>query len=186
MITWLKKWLKNYLLELLDIKFILEMQQERINYMAQRVHAMRQPILEVESGSVHFPSLDELTYDYKLFEQKVFVSSSAITLNMKVCGKNLITDFRSHGQANHKIFMKIVDEKRQESVWLDCCETVRLVGIIPKDGTFCIRHDQTVRSSTQTRHCIIPSQDIHGNCRIYIRFGKIKNTDISCDSIEVS
>ena len=182
MISWLKRWFTSFILDI--IADILAGQQKRIDYLSQRVHALRLPTSS--PLSIHFPSLDDLIYEYRLFEQTVVIPASALTLQLNINGFGLKTDFRYVGQANHKLYMKLVDEHGKESVWLDCCETVRLVGLVPKDGTFCIRHDKTLSSSSTVRHCIIPSQEIHGRCQVYLRFGKRKQDVISCTSIEIT
>lgn len=159
-------------------------QRQHINYLSQRVHALNKPIIEAQSISIHYPTLDQLIYEYKLFECTKFIKTSDQTLLLDIKGNGLLTDFRYVDQSNHKLYMKIVS-KNAESVWYNCCETIQAIGLIEKDGCYCIRYDKNNKSNSYKRLCYIPSSKINGDCTIFLRFGKKKEQDIVCDDINV-
>ncbi len=181
---------KKYILKLLNTLILREfeerliIQEKNIKFLSQHIQSLNQPIIEVKNKSYHFPPLDELIYEYKLFMKTISINPSWQTIKLEIDGKDLITDFKYVGQANHKLFMKIVS-KNNESVWYDCCETVRFIGLIEKDGCFNIMNDKTCISTTYKRICIIPSTFIYGDCIVFLRFGKKIQDNISCFDIKI-
>jgi hypothetical protein len=164
---------------------VISQQRQHITYLSQRVHALNKPIIDVQSKNIHYPSLDEMIYEYKLFKFTKTLKPSNQTILLEIKGHGLKTDYRYVDQANHKLYMKIVS-KDKESVWYNCCETIQAIGLVEKDGCYCIRNDRRNKTTAYQRICYIPSSEINGECTIFLRFGKKIEQDISCESINTS
>ncbi len=163
---------------------LLSQQRQHITYLSQRVHALSKPIVEAQSNNIHFPSLDELLYEYKTFKQKIYIKESDVTIQLNIKGHGLDTDYRYVDQANHRLYMKIVSEQN-ESVWYNCCEKIQAIGLVEKNGCYCVQNDKRNKSTAYQRICFIPGTEVNGNCTIFLRFGKVKDLDINCESIKV-
>lgn len=190
----IKEYVLEWLYDQLDLESkildkygeVLSQQRQHITYLSQRVHALNKPILEVQSRNIHYPTLDELIYEYKLFKCKKIIKTTDQTLLLEIKGYGLETDYRYVNQTNHKLYMKIVsNDNKKESVWYNCCETIQAIGLVEKDGCYCIRHDKKNKSTPYQRICYIPSSEIYGECTIFLRFGKKIEQDIKCESIVV-
>lgn len=189
----LKEFIIEWLYEELNIESrilekyeeVLTQQRQHILYLSQRVHALNKPIVEAHSINIHYPPVDQLVYEYKVFEQKIMIKPSDQTLLLNIKGHGLDTDYRYIDQSNHKLYMKILS-KDNESVWYNCCEKIQAIGLVARDGCFCIHDDKKHKSTTYQRICYIPSSEINGECTIFLRFGKRKDQNINCESIVVS
>lgn len=164
---------------------MLAHQRQHITYLSQRVHTLNKPIVEAQSKNFHYPTLDELIYEYSVFKERLVIKPSDEILYLEIVGHGICADYRYVGQANHRLYMKIVSSD-EESVWYNCCEAVQAIGLIEKDGCYNVRHDKNVRSTPYLRACYIPGTKINGECTIYLRFGKIKDNNIVCKGIKVT
>lgn len=183
--------LHRILCRFLGLDLIFEsMRQLRLDvqHVEANSRSWSEAVPSVHESDPRFPQVppkDEL--EWQLHEFTINVPEAPSTLNIILNDfAGLEGDFRYLNTTNHQLYIKLVALDSSNSVlkstsWMDLCNVIGPLGILPKDGSPCLIFGQ---SSLTKRVIKLPSL-VPAIYRVYINMGLYAHSNIQLGTIQV-